>query len=151
MIGWMTDKAQADSYFEKRLFSGAWLSVTEDDQEAALYSAYYRLIDCKDYTLSSSTPTSAELRRAQCEMAYYMIKHLRAEDHRMGLRSQGVIEAGVIKEKYVKNIEVPIPAIVDDILDKLGFKKYLSVIKRAVIGRDDSKNLNQKITEYSEN
>ena len=151
MIGWVTDVAQADAFFEKRLSSNAWLSAIKSDQTASLWSAYYRLIDCKDYTLSPATPTSEELRRAQYEMAYYMLKHLSAEDHRLGLQAQGVIEAGVIKEVYKKDMEVAIPAIVDDILDKLGVKKYLVGFKRAAIGRDDSKDLDEKITEYSEN
>ena len=150
-IGWMTDNAQADTYFTQRLSSTAWTTATEANQTASLWTAYYRLIDCADYNLETTTPTSAPLRRAQCEMAIYMLKHLSAEDHRLGIQAQGVIRAGIVQEDYKQEMKLPIPAIVDEILDKAGLKLASGGFAVASIGRDDSLDQDDKITEYSEN
>jgi hypothetical protein len=144
----MANEAQADTYFATRLNATAW---TGTNKTPALWTAYHRLIDCADYDLSATTPTSEPLRRAQCEMAYYMLKHLSAEDHRLGIQAQGVISAGIVQEAYKEEMKVPIPAIVDDILSKAGFKKYKAPFKMIAIGRDDTLDSNDKITEYSEN
>jgi len=149
-IGWMTDNAQADTYFTQRLSSAAWTTATEANQTASLWTAYYRLIDCDAYTLDATTPTSEPLRRAQCEMAFYLLKHLAAEDHRMGIRAQGVLAAGIVQENYKDDVELPIPAIVDAILDKAGFKAAATSFFVAAIGRDDSKDIDEEVDEYSE-
>lgn len=149
-IGWMNDVAQADTYFVTRLSSAAWSAASAGNKQAALWTAYHRLIDCDAYTLEETTPTSAPLRRAQCEMAFYMLKHLGAEDHRLGIQAQGVVSAGIVQESYKQEMELPIPAIVDAILDKAGFKASAASFFVAPIGRDDSKDTDEKVDEYSE-
>jgi hypothetical protein len=147
--GWTTD-TEASSYFAKRLSSIAYTGAVAADQEAAMMTAFYRLIDCNLYGLATITPPTDPLRRAQCEMAIYLLLHLSAEDHRIGIQAQGVIEAGIVKEKYRQGPDVPIPPIVDSILVGAGFTSSFPAIKMASIGRDDDLNLSDKIREYSE-
>ena len=147
-IGWMTNEAQADTYFTNRLSSSAWV-VGDSGNTPALWTAFNRLIDCPDYNLSSITPTSEALRRAQCEMAYYMIKHLSAEDHRVGLQAQSVTQAGVIQETF-GDAKLPIPPYVDAILQKAGYKVAPCGFHVATIGRDDSLGVDDKITDYND-
>jgi hypothetical protein len=45
---------------------------------------------------------------------------------------------------------VPIPPIVDDILKKAGYKKYVSGFQVAAIGRDDELGIDEKIVEYND-
>jgi hypothetical protein len=149
-IGWMNNVAQADTYFVTRFSSDAWTAASAGNKEAALWTAYYRLIDCDVYNLSDATPTTAPLRRAQCEMAFYLIKHLPAEDHRLGIQAQGVVSAGIVQESYKEDMALPIPAIVDAILDKAGYKASPVSFFVAPIGRDDSKDIDEKVDEYSE-
>lgn len=146
--GWTTD-TQANDYFADRLASSAYTGASAGDQKASMMTAYWRLIDCKDYSLTEITPTSSALRRAQCEMAYYLLKHLQAEDHRLGIRIQGVIDAGIVQEKYKHDVEIPIPPIVDSILEEAGYKVFVSPFHVAAIGRDDNLDIDEKITEYS--
>ena len=58
------------------------------------------------------------MKDAQCEMALFLLQHQPDLDLRMGLRAQGVLVAGVVKEKYKDkdNMAYPLPPIVERLL-----------------------------------
>lgn len=125
--GWFNTVADADVYFEEqRLDSEAWDDLDDSSphfqKQRALTQAYNRLRACPDWILPTYAGASASqlaiLQPANAEMAYYLAVHLSDEDRRKGLHAQGVIEAGVVKEKYTENLleQTPIPSIVKDLL-----------------------------------
>jgi hypothetical protein len=119
-IGWMDDLAEADTYFnDERLESIGWDNLSHDKAKTkALIAAYNRLYYGNEFTLPTYAAASAAelviLKKANCEMAYYLSIHMADEDRRKGLNVQGVIEAGIVKEKYHKDWleRIPIPPIV---------------------------------------
>jgi hypothetical protein len=123
-IGWVLDLSDAQSYFtDERLETGAWdnlyiLDSSGTLNEKVLLNAYNRLYYLPEYTLPTyAEATSADLvilRKAQCEMAYYLCVHLADEDRRKGIQAQGVVEADIVGETYDRDwIEkAPIPAFV---------------------------------------
>jgi len=127
-IGWITDLADAETYFsDERLETASWDALTttsggKDEKTAVLTMAYNRIRFCKDFSIPASPDTTqaARLRMAQCEMAYYLAGHLADEDRRKGLHAQGVSEAGIVKETYSSAdlASLPIPAAVKDLLDE---------------------------------
>jgi hypothetical protein len=148
-IGWLANNAEADGIIAKRPSSAAWDAAASAQQDKALWWAFYRLIDDPAYNLSDTTPATAALKRAQCELAYYLLKHLAAEDHRLGIQAQSVTQAGIVQETY-DGTKLPIPATVAAILEKAGAAASKQSIFVAAIGRDDAKDQDEKITEYSE-
>ncbi len=139
-IGWQTI-VEADSYFLTRLSSDAWTDEISGTptKTAALQTAYDRLyysglFDLPDF----ASATAAELiilRKAQCEMALYMLIHLADEDRRKGLQAQGVVQAGIVKETYSEKdlMKLPIPPLVAAILGDFSTaasEMYISSVDR---------------------
>jgi len=128
-LGYYTDLDEAHDYFNsERLDSSAWDDLSDDKaQETAITMAYNRLYYSKAYTLPAVADATAAqlvyLKKANAEMAYYLIVHLTDEDARKGIQAQGVIEADIVEEVYEKDYldKVPIPPFVKDILDAGGF------------------------------
>lgn len=129
-IGYLT-LAQADSYFSTRLFSTAWTGIVpasgDPVKTAALTTAFDRLFYCGLFSLPTLAAATADqlivLKKAQCEMALYLLAHLQDEDRRLGLQAQGVTVAGIVKEQY-KEADLntlPIPAFIKARLDAAGF------------------------------
>lgn len=125
MIGYCADLADAEDYFSDERFetilwddlgSGSLLKIK------ALNMAYNRIFNDPRWDLPVNTAASAaalvKLRKANCEEAYYLIEHLEDEDERKGIQAQGVIEAGVVKEKYSETglMDLPIPPFVAALL-----------------------------------
>jgi hypothetical protein len=117
----------ADAYFATRLSSAAWTG-TNAVKTAALTTAYDRLFYSGLYALPAlaAAPAAAlvVLKKAQCEMALYLLIHLADEDRRKGLQAQGVTQAGIVKETYgdgagktVALDALPIPPIVLTMLE----------------------------------
>lgn len=121
-FGWCANVAVADNYFAtERLETMCWDNLESSGdvrKQAALIMAYNRLYYGGEFTLPTfASATPAELIilvKANCEMACYLSIHLSDEDRRKGLNVQGVIEAGIVKEKYHKDWleRIPIPPIV---------------------------------------
>ena len=121
-FGWCANLAVADNYFAtERLETMCWDNLESSGdvkKEAALIMAYNRLYYGNEFTLPTFAAASpAELIilvKANCEMACYLSIHLSDEDRRKGLQVQGVIEAGIVKEKYHEDWleRIPIPPIV---------------------------------------
>jgi len=120
-IGYLT-LAEANTYFTTRLSSSAWTG-SDATKTAALTTAYDRLFYSGLFDLPTLAEATAEqlviLKKAQCEMAYYLLLHLADEDRRKGLQAQGIIEAGIVKERYSEKdlADLPIPAFVSGLLD----------------------------------
>lgn len=134
-IGYLT-LAAAESYFSTRLFSTAWTGLAAESGDptktAALTTAYDRLYYCGLFSLPTLAAATADqlvvLKKAQCEMALYLLIHLADEDRRKGLHAQGVVGSSIVGETYVRLAsdsiqmgDVPIPPTVKHMLDAAGF------------------------------
>lgn len=124
-IGWFDALATAESYFtSERLETAAWDGLTTDAKKTkALTQAYNRIFYSNLFDVPAyADATAAELvilKKAQAEMAYYLAVHAADEDRRKGIQAQGVVEAGIVKEKYAEGslADIPIPPIVAGILE----------------------------------
>lgn len=154
-IGYMTDVAEADTYFgDERLETAAWDALgalSGDYKEKALQNGYNRIFYCPDYSLPEPADATAaqliKLKRAQCEMAYYLAVHLLGgdEDRRKGIQAQAVVRAGIVKEDYVEALlaKLPIPPFVDALLAE--FKTGTEVVLLSRVGRDEEEGLLEKL------
>jgi len=122
-IGWFLDLNDAEQYFLiERLETECWDDLVEDSavhqKEKAILMAYNRLYYDPRWELPTYNEATVielvTLRIANAEEAYYLACHLYGEDHRKGIQAQGVIEAGVVKEKYSETMlmELPVPPMV---------------------------------------
>ena len=142
-IGWFIDLSDANSYFEEERFStDAWDAITDDSLKTkAINYSYNRLYHSPLWELPTFADAGAAelvvLRIANAEMANYIIVHLYDEDRRKGIQAQGVIEAGIEEEKYLKEYldKLPVPAAVEDLLKPWLVAKHLHIIN---IDRDEN-------------
>lgn len=159
MIGYFTDLYEVEHYFEEeRLDSAAYDDLTtisgsspaRDEKEAVLRQAFNRIFYSTDFedvpTAAAATPDElVRLKKAQAEFALYLAIHLRDEDARKGLQAQGVIEAGVVKEKYKEDwmAKTPIPPFVYDLM--AGWLKVYPTAAVIDIGRNQDKSAKTKL------
>ena len=110
---WVT-VAEADTYLGDRVgVSQYWDAIAE--KAAALVTAYRWLVGSGEFAFP--TTVTQIMKDAQCEYALFMIQHQPDIDLRLGLQEQGVIEAGIVKEKYRGgNPGIPYPPIVQSML-----------------------------------
>jgi hypothetical protein len=128
-IGWFDDLDDAQDYFDtERLDASAWDALDDDKkQENVLTMAYNRIFYSSAYTVPTYAAASAAqlvvLKKVNGEMAYYLCVHLNDEDKRKGIQAQGVLEAGIVKEVYDRDMlkELPIPPMVHSMLVAGGF------------------------------
>jgi hypothetical protein len=156
-IGYFINLADAEDYFiDERLETECWDDLGSGSgtglKEKAIFMAYNRIYydprwDLPTYPLA----TAAELvvlRKANAEMAYYLTCHLADEDRRKGIQAQGVIEAGVVKEKYHQDwlAVLPVPPFVESMLAPwLVGKKAFGAIDLA---RDEDESVNTKVHDF---
>ena len=58
------------------------------------------------------------MKDAQCEYALYLLQHLPDEDLRLGIQTQGVVAAGVVKERYgATPTDLPFPPTILSLLE----------------------------------
>ena len=158
MIGYFTDLSEAELYFEEeRIDSAAFDDLPEDSTDgfkrtAALTQAFNRIFYSSEFDVPEPADADSDelpkLKKAQAEFALYLAIHVRDEDVRKGLQAQGVIEAGVVKEKYAESFmaKTPIPPFVYDLL-----KDFLKVYPSAAavnLGRDQNRSAGDKIKSY---
>jgi hypothetical protein len=156
MIGYFTDVAEAETYFEEeRIDSAAFDDLPEDSTDgfkktAALTQAFNRIFYSSEFDVPEPADADSDelpkLQKAQAEFALYLAIHLRDEDVRKGLQAQGVVEAGVVKEKYRESwmAKTPIPPFVYDLL-----KDFLVEYPPAAvvnIKRDQNRDAKDKIS-----
>jgi len=153
-IGWFSNLADAKAYFTvERLVETAWNALTTDALKTkAVINAYNRIYYDSRYDVPTYADATAAqkviLRKVNGEMAYYLAQHLDDEDRRMGLRGQGVIKAGIVKEDYKDNsIELPVPAFIDALLADEGFttEKAFGMVD---VDRDENKSVDEKVDEF---
>ena len=141
-IGWFINLADANTYFlEERFATGSWDAITDDSLKTkAINYAYNRLYHSPLWTLPTFAAAGAAelvvLRIVNGEMANYIIVHLSDEDRRKGIQAQGVIDAGIEEEKYLKEYldKLPVPAAVEDLLAPWLVAKHLHITN---IDRDE--------------
>jgi hypothetical protein len=157
-IGYFASIAEAETYFEdERLETRAWDALTEDStafqKSKVIRMAYNRIFydprwELPTYAeISASASDLSELQKANAEMAYYLAIHLSDEDIRKGLQAQGVIEAGVVKEKYSEAalMDVPVPPFVIAILSPWSTEVYAGVLDLA---RDEEESVRTKVHKF---
>ena len=154
-IGWFDDLANAKAYFTtERLVTTAWdaLVVLGDPTATkAVINAYNRIFYNPKYDVPTyAAATVAQLivlKKINGEMAYYLAQHMEDEDRRMGLRSQGVTKAGIVKEEYKDEIKLPIPPLVEDMLEEEGFvtEKAFDIID---VDRDEDESVDTKVDDF---
>ena len=112
---WLTEAA-ANTYFEGRIHGDDYWTNSASDNKPALITAY-KWLNAGGFSFPD-TATQA-MKDAQCEMAFFLLQHQPDLDLRVGLQVQGVIAAGVVKERYKfdNTVELPIPPIVQQLLD----------------------------------
>ena len=81
------------------------------------------------------------MRDAQCEQALFIIQHQKDADQRLGLQSQGVVSAGIVKEQYRdgKGPDIAISAIALRFLDSI--KKYGGALYAGDLTRDEDEDV----------
>ncbi|MBE3109317.1 MAG: hypothetical protein IMZ46_02215 [Acidobacteria bacterium] len=154
MIGYFVDIVEANDYFAlERLETACWDDLGSGSgvpfKDKVLLQAFNRLMSDPRWKLPLyANATAAEilkLRMGQAEEAYYLACHLPDEDRRKGLQAQGVIEAGVVKEKYDigRLDDLPVPAIVQAIL----YPWLIDYAEFGVadIGRDEERSVHHKV------
>lgn len=152
-LGWFDDLADAKVYFtNERLVTTAWDALSDPAGiTKAIKNAYNRIYYDPRYdvpTYAAATPAQlVVLKIVNGEMAYYLAQHMKDEDRRMGLRAQGVIEAGIVKEVYKEDLTTPIPPFIDDMLDEEGFvtEKAFGMVD---IDRDEDESVDEKVDDF---
>ena len=125
-LGYFDDLDDARDYFTtERLETWAWdelFSSAGTAEIKAIKNAFNRLYYDPKWSLPTyalATPAQLiKLKKANGEMAYYLIVHLADEDSRKGLQAQGVTDAGIVKEKYSSTdlMTLPVPPFVATLL-----------------------------------
>lgn len=112
---WLTEAA-ANTYFTDRLKGGDYWTDSASDNSPALITAY-KWLNSGRYAFPDTA--TQDMKDAQCEMAFFLLQHQPDLDLRMGLQAQGVVAAGVVKEKYKDDnyVEIPIPPVVQKLLE----------------------------------
>ena len=112
---WLTE-AQANTYFDDRLRASDYWTDGADDNSPALITVF-KWLNAGGYSFPATAVQS--MKDAQCEMAFFLLQHQPDLDLRMGLQAQGVIAAGVVKERYKDDnfVELPVPPLVKELLE----------------------------------
>lgn len=157
-IGWVDDLADAEDYFtDERLETECWDDLDNDSpyfqKNKVLLQAYNRIYYSKEFIVPTYAEAESDdltvLRKAQCEMAYYLACHLQDEDRRKGIQAQAVVEAGVVKEKYAQGLlyDTPIPQFVRDLL--CAYLAGINTCFGAVdLERDEDESVNTKVHDF---
>ena len=114
---WVTE-AEANAFMDNRFGSVDYWTAGVATNQAALITAY-NWLQAGRYTFPATS--TQDMKDAQCEMALFLMQHQPDLDLRMGLQAQGVVAAGVVKEKYRDDgsLELPLPLIVQQLLASL--------------------------------
>lgn len=119
--GWVTVQ-EADQYFGTRHGIGILWSDLSPTAKTALLTTAQRPIELsEDYTFPDEV--TQEMKDAVCEQAFFMLMDPDIEV-RAALRAQGVVEAGLVLEKYrqAQGGDIPIAPMA---------KKYLRALKNS--------------------
>jgi len=156
-LGYFADLADAEDYFDlERLETECWDDLLESgtfhQETKVILNAYNRLYYDTRWDLPTYiTATAAELailRIVNAEMAYYLACHMSDEDRRKGIQAQGVIEAGIVKEKYSEGMlmALPVPPVVAAMLTP--WLIPTSFISTANLARDEEESVKTKVSNF---
>lgn len=129
MIGFLADTAEADAYYATRLGAPTyWHSGTQ--KEAALTTAYNQLTAAGrwELPLPGSPEVTQDHKNAQMEQALFLLQMGTGGEMRMNLQAQGVIEAGIVKEKYKGDGGIPFSPLASSYLWNDRIRKPIFVI-----------------------
>ena len=126
---WLTEAA-ANTYFDDRLMASDYWTDGAANNPPALITAY-NWLQAGRYSFPETA--TQDMKDAQCEMAFFLLQHQPDLDLRMGLQAQGVIAAGVVKERYRNDgsLDLPIPLIVQTLLASLSTERPAYLINLA--------------------
>ena len=152
-LGWFFDLADAKAYFtNERLVTTAWDVLSDPGgMTKAVTNAYNRIYYNPKYDVPTYADATAAqkvvLKKINGEMAYYLAQHMEDEDRRMGLRAQGVIKAGIVEEVYKEDVDLPVPPLVEEILEEAGFttEKAFGMVD---VARDEDKSVDTKVDDF---
>lgn len=151
--GWFDDLTEANSYFTtERLITTSWDALTDDRLKTKVVTnAYNRIYYDPRYNVPTYADATAAqlviLKKVNGEMAYYLAQHLDDEDRRQGLRAQGVLKAGLVKEEYKDAMELPVPPFVDAMLDDAGFLGDVA-LGMVDIDREEDESVDTKVDDF---
>lgn len=94
---------EAEDYFATRMSVDAWDDATDDNQIRALITAYNQLVNSGLFSFPATTTNA--IKYAQCEQALFLLQQGDDIDSRRALQAQGVVEAGIVKEKYSGDLQ----------------------------------------------
>lgn len=136
---WLTE-SDANDYMDDRVLSGEYWTDGASDNRPALITAYNLLKNGGKYDIGAIT-TDQKVKDAQCEYALFLLQHEPDLDLRMGIQSQGVVVAGIVKERYDRNgmTGIPIPPIVISLLEDYRTDKRFFIFD---IERDEEQTTN---------
>ena len=152
-LGFFDDLADAKAYFtDERLVTTAWDDLATDALKTkAVINAYNRIyydprFDVPTYADAAATELVV-LKKVNGEMAYYLAQHLDEEDRRKGMQAQGVESAGIVKEKYNKDMleKIPIPPLALEFLAE--FDCYSASFGMRPIDRDENEDMTTDVVE----
>ena len=152
-LGYFDDLADAETYFtDERLETEAWDELASGLKSKVAVNSYNRLYYDKKWELptyaEATTTQLVRLRIANGEMAYYLALHMADEDRRKGIQAQGVIEAGVVKEKYSEAMlmSLPVPPFVEALLEE--FETEVPSFGAIDLARDEEESVNTKVHKF---
>ena len=126
---WVTE-AEANAYMADRLKASLYWTDVADDNAPALITAWYWL-NAGNFAFPDDVTTA--MKTAQYEQALFLLQQQPDIDLRLGLQVQGVIVAGVVKEKYKNDnyVEIAFPPIVQKLLEDYQTSKPIFLIDLA--------------------
>jgi hypothetical protein len=110
---WVT-VAEADTYLADKWGASDWATLTNPQKESLLISAYRWIQSKMDYSISPAS-TSAAVKAAQIELAWYIYNYWAEHEKRDALYSQGVRNFKI--SKWAEKLEQSkLPTLVEDLL-----------------------------------
>jgi len=126
---WVT-AAEADSYLEAKIGASIWASLTSELKKQYIISAFRWIFFSGKYNISKLA-TGENVKVAQIETAYYMLKYWDEHEKRSALQNQGVNNFTLSKWSETFKAAADFPKIVDDLLsDFIVTGEYFPKVKR---------------------
>lgn len=118
--------AQADDYLEGKLGANAWTTLTDNQKKQCLISSFRWLIRLG----VSSTSTSAIVKNAQIELAWWLYKNYEEYEDREALYASGVRTFHL--SKWSESLSTPdVPQFIKDMIgDLIGVGGYFPEVTR---------------------
>lgn len=115
---WVT-VAEATDFLNDRYGASGWASLSNEDQEQLLVTAFWKIYGNKDYTISKDN-TDEKVKTAQIVTAWYIYENYDEIKKRMTLQGQGVQSFTISKfsETFKKDGGSWLPEEAEDLLNE---------------------------------